>query len=59
MNRKVDLSRVTETPQGHFEQTIRHTQRGKTRVEIFSGRSPEELSQMVDERRAELNYGGA
>jgi len=50
---KITQSPVTVTPTG-FEQTILYTHAGRTRTEIFCGRTSEELTRLVSERRDEL-----
>jgi hypothetical protein len=50
---KITQSPVIETPAG-FEQTILYPHAGRTRTEVFCGRTPDELQRMVNERRAEL-----
>jgi hypothetical protein len=52
---QVSTSPVKRDGQQQFEQEINYLHGTKTRREIFTGRSPEELSRAVSQRLKELN----
>jgi hypothetical protein len=51
---KIELNEVTHNSSSGFEQTLTYRQDGRTRHEIFCGRTSKELGEAVHERVREL-----